>query len=63
MSVKLSIILTALGLVVSMWIYFLINPSYEKSILAKYHYELGEYSKAYTLANEAFSMDVYNRMA
>ena len=43
--------------------YFLLNPSYEKSIEAKYYYEVGEYNRAYTLANEAFSMDVYNRMA
>ena len=43
--------------------YFLVNPSYEKSIKAKYHYEMGEYEDAYALANEAFSLDIYNRMA
>ncbi len=43
--------------------YFLLNPSYEKSIESKYYYEIGEYDRAYTLANEAFSIDVYNRMA
>ena len=42
---------------------FLINPSYQKSIEAKYYYEIGSYKSAYSLANEAFSMDVYNRMA
>jgi|FLOH01.1.fsa_nt_gi hypothetical protein len=42
---------------------FLINPSYQKSIEAKYYYEIGSYKIAYALANEAFSMDVYNRMA
>ena len=46
-----------------MGIYFLINPSYEKSIEAKYYYEIGDYEQAYKLANEAFSLDVYNRMA
>jgi tetratricopeptide (TPR) repeat protein len=46
-----------------MGIYFLINPSYEKSIEAKYYYEIGEYEEAYSLANEAFSLDIYNRMA
>ena len=46
-----------------MVVYFLINPSYEKSLEAKYYYETGNYEKAYELANEAFSMDVYNRMA
>ena len=55
--------LIAFGMVAIMGVYFLLNPSYEKSIEAKYYYEVGEYNRAYTLANEAFSMDVYNRMA
>jgi len=49
--------------VLFMIIYFATHPSYEKSLQAKYFYEMGEYDKAYTLANEAFAMDVYNRMA
>ncbi|QSZ42634.1 hypothetical protein GJV85_11115 [Sulfurimonas aquatica] len=53
----------ALLLIVNMGIYFLINPSYEKSMQAKYYYEIGDYKEAYKLANEAFSKDVYNRMA
>ena len=53
----------ALCLILFMAGYFLLNPSYEKSIEAKYYYEIGEYKEAYKLANEAFSMDVYNRMA
>ena len=63
MKAKILIPLTALGLIVVMVIYFLINPSYEKSLEAKYYYETGNYEKAYELANEAFSMDIYNRMA
>ncbi len=55
--------LIAFTLVAVMALYFLLNPSYERSIEAKYHYEMGEYKEAYELANEAFSMDVYNRMA
>ena len=55
--------LIAFVIVAAMSIYFLINPSYEKSIEAKYYYEVGEYDRAYTLANIAFSLDVYNRMA
>jgi len=43
--------------------YFLLNPSYEKSLEAKYYYKMGEYDRAYTLASEAFGLDVYNRMA
>lgn len=46
-----------------MFVSFLISPSYQKSIEAKYNYEMGSYKIAYSLANEAFSMDVYNRMA
>ena len=53
----------ALLILVIMGLYFLINPSYEKSLEAKYYYEMGDYKRAYKLANEAFSMDVYNRMA
>ena len=48
---------------VIMGLFFLINPSYEKSIQAKYYYNTGNYKEAYKLANEAFSIDVYNRMA
>jgi hypothetical protein len=50
-------------MLVAMGIYFLINPSYEKSLKAKYYYEIGEYKEALILAKEAFSLDVYNRMA
>jgi uncharacterized protein YfiM (DUF2279 family) len=46
-----------------MWIYFLVNPSYDKSIRAKYYYEIGDYKEALSLAKEAFALDVYNRMA
>ena len=53
----------AFAFMASMVLYFLVNPSYTKSIEAKYYYETGEYEEAYLLANEAFAMDVYNRMA
>lgn len=46
-----------------MVVYFISNPSYEKSLQAKYYYETGDYKEAYALAKEAFGMDVYNRMA
>jgi len=63
MKAKILIPFTAFGLIVVMVIYFLINPSYEKSLEAKYYYETGNYEKAYELAKKAFSMDIYNRMA
>ncbi|MEA3370923.1 MAG: hypothetical protein U9Q40_06245 [Campylobacterota bacterium] len=63
MNVKITIPAIALSLLLIMGGYVLINPSYQKSIQAKYYFEIGEYDEAYTLANEAFSLDVYNRMA
>jgi len=53
----------AVATLLFMALYFLLNPSYQRSIEAKYHYEMGHYEEAYELANEAFAMDVYNRMA
>jgi len=63
MKTKILFPLFAFILLVIMGAYFLVNPSYQKSIEAKYYFEVGDYKEAYTLANEAFSMDVYNRMA
>ena len=63
MKAKFLIPATALGLVMIMGVYFIINPSYQKSIEAKYYYETGDYKIAYDLASEAFSEDIYNRMA
>ena len=60
---KFTIPIFAFTTLVLMWIYFLVNPSYQKSIEAKYYYETGSYKEAYRLANEAFAIDVYNRMA
>ena len=53
----------ALSLILIMGIYFLVNPSYEKSIRAKFYFETGDYKQALALSKEAFSLDVYNRMA
>jgi len=44
-------------------IMLIVNPSYEKSLEAKYYYEMGEYKEAYELATEAFELDRYNKMA
>ena len=63
MKPKIVISLFAVFTILIMAVYFLVNPSYEKSIKAKYHFEMGEYTEAYSLAQEAFSIDVYNRMA
>ena len=63
MNSKIALPVVAISLLLIMGGYFLVNPSYQKSIQAKYYFEIGEYNEAYTLANEAFSLDVYNRMA
>jgi hypothetical protein len=62
MNVK-ALLLASLFFLFAMFAYFLTNPSYEKSLEAKYYYETGNYKEAYSLASEAFSMDIYNRMA
>jgi tetratricopeptide (TPR) repeat protein len=53
----------AFALLLVMALYFFLNPSYEKSLRAKYYYELGDYREALKLSKEAFSQNVYNRMA
>jgi len=63
MNSKLMIPILALGILLLMGVYFLVNPSYEKSILAKYYYEVGEYKEALVLSKEAFALNAYNRMA
>lgn len=60
---RLFILVFAIFLLFVMAIYFLLNPSYEKSLKAKYYYEMAEYDTAYSLAKEAFALDLYNRMA
>jgi len=63
MNNKLLIPLVALVFLLSMGVFFLTNPSYEKSIRAKYYFETAEYKLALTLSREAFALDQYNRMA
>ena len=63
MKTKILLSGVAVFLLLVMGGYFLTHPSYDKSIRAKYYYEVGDYQEAYSLAKEAFSLDVYNRMA
>jgi tetratricopeptide (TPR) repeat protein len=56
-------LIIGVGFVVSMLFYFLINPSYERSIESKFYFAIGEYEEAHRLASEAFILDPYNRMA
>ncbi len=43
--------------------YFFFNPSYERSLEAKFYYMIGDYNEAHRLASEAFERNAYNRMA
>ncbi len=63
MNIKSFFIFIAVFLISFMALFFLTNPSYEKSLEAKYYYETGDYQEAYKIAAEAFSLDLYNRMA
>lgn len=60
---KYFVTLLAALFIFAMAVYFIVNPSYEKSLKAKYYYETGDYKTAYALAKEAFAIDIYNRMA
>jgi len=53
----------AFVIIATMVAFFIINPSYERSLEAKYYYETRNYQLAYERANEAFKLDIYNRMA
>ena len=63
MSNKILFPLIAFATLLFMGVYFLVNPSYQKSLQAKYYFETGDYKEAQLLAKEAFGIDVYNRMA
>ncbi|MDD2651781.1 MAG: hypothetical protein PHX44_01870 [Sulfurimonas sp.] len=63
MKSRLFVVIIAASMLFVMALYFIVNPSYEKSLRAKYYYEVGEYTEAYNLAKEAFGIDLYNRMA
>jgi len=63
MNIKVTIVLLSFSTILFMGLYFFFNPSYQKSLQAKYFYETGEYNQAYSHAKEAFGLDSYNRMA
>ena len=63
MNAKVMMSVFAMLMLTIMSLYFYTHPSYEKSIQAKYYYEIGDYEEAYSLAKESFGLDLYNRMA
>ena len=50
-------------LIGSMILYFAFNPSYQRSLEAKYYFAVGDYKEAQETATEAFKLNSYNRMA
>ncbi len=56
-------IIVSVALISSMVLYFAFNPSYQRSLEAKFHFTLGDYKEAQELATEAFELNSYNRMA
>ena len=63
MNIRITIVLFSASTIAFMALYFFFNPSYQKSLQAKYYYEVGDYNEAYSNAKEAFGLDSYNRMA
>lgn len=63
MNIKVTIVLLSFSTILFMGLYFFFNPSYQKSLQAKYYFEMSEYDEAYSNAKEAFGLDSYNRMA
>ena len=55
--------LLVVGTIALMVLFFSFNPSYEKSLEAKYYYVIGEYKRAHALAKESATLDAYNKMA
>ena len=49
--------------VLGVTLYYFLDESYRYSLEAKAYYELGEYDKAYKLAQKAYELNKYNRMA
>lgn len=56
-------LITALFFIIAMFLYFILNSSYHKSIQAKYYYVMGDYHNAYKYADEAYKQESYNLMA
>jgi tetratricopeptide (TPR) repeat protein len=53
------LILTVFGI----FLYYFLSDSYRYSLEAKAYYEMGEYERAYKIAQKAYDIDKYNRMA
>ena len=50
-------------IIIGIGTYYLLSDTYRYSLEAKAYYEMGNYEEAYKLADEAYKIDKYNRMA
>jgi len=57
------IIFFVLFLIGGIFLYYFLSDSYRYSLEAKAYYEMGEYKKAYKIAENAYKIDKYNTMA
>lgn len=60
MNTKIAVFIAFVLLVIG---YYVFNPSYSKSILARYYFMNGDYNKSLSLAKESFALNNYNKMA
>ena len=60
---KIALVVLALFLLLFSVFYFVTDSSYQDSFEARFYYFVGNYSKAYKLANKAYKKDSYNKMA
>ena len=61
--IKLFIFIVFLFFIALMIYFFIFSDSYQKSMKARVKYQLGNYKEAYSLAQEAYELDKYNKMA
>ena len=61
--VKFLVFMIFLCLIGVMIYFFIFSDSYQKSMKARVEYYMGNYKEALTLANEAYELDKYNKMA
>jgi len=60
---KFIVFIVFIFFLISVFIFFNLNPSYQKSYEAKFLYFNKNYTEALALADEAYSLNHYNKMA
>lgn len=63
MNSKFFIVVLATAIIVASWAFFATNGSYQDALQSKFYYQIGNYQKAYELAQKAYEKDIYNKMA